>query len=891
MLALEDNVMLIKKILLSKYSFLRSLLRIKGAKKISCLRMVLFASLIILVGVLPKCDDGVVKLDPTPKTDPDPGNDPKTYNRDIPEGMASTDSPRPLGAPISISGAVSYRITKGNVDNAFAIDNSGQITVVAELDYEMTNKYTLSVEGLNNDGGAVGTATVTIIVTDVEPEVVLPTLPLSYRIAEGMASRENPRKVGGSISFSPGAVSYLITKGNPDDIFAINNSGQISVIAELNYDVTDKHIFNVEGFDSNGTAIGRAVVTITVTDLENWPIIPRMDTGMPTESYADNQLGGGSKELKMIMTVSNDAVGVPSRFHSKCKDRRTCVKQRGKPFGMNLAILVGKRLLTLFAPDSGEGFGGLLIYDISGFPTTNVEQLVYDLGAYEDPNWNFSGEATDAQWGATGPFRESHSLPLSIYVSGGNTKQYLAIQTGIGIDIWDVTNVVNIPDADDSNVSTPTGYTKVTKAGDSFWRSRGNEANGYIKLTGRLKIPGVAFGDYDKASWQTSWQDPYLYVARGPVGITIVDTTDPASPRVVKTVGRASLGNVNQIGPIFAMGNRLIASDMDNTAGKILIADISDPENISLITSTNKMSLPAKNGSCAGVFNQYSLDYGDPSFPGYNIVLRNGKCVTDTRKFYASCFDGVHVFLANLRHSRTVDTFKVDVGVDLGDDNPSQALQFFGNSRDLVGFGDSTQQRLYCNVQDNYLFVGAKEGVYKVKFENKIDTTTGQEITHRQAKRGSSASNFIAELPGSNTDNGQVVPFGHLIYIGNDHGPLSGLFAHDKNPDSTPPAVVSISPAPGATAQAKTSRVGIAFSDNIYLDSLHDQSFIVRRSDTQEKVSGRYSVTWTIVNFSPNEELAAGKEYEVILPRGGVRDYSGNGIVAAYKSTFTVANE
>ena len=853
-------------------------------------KTLLFASLIILVGVLPKCDDGVVKLDPTPKTDP--GNDPKTYNRDIPEGMASTDSPRPLGAPISISGAVSYRITKGNVDNAFAIDNSGQITVVAELDYEMTNKYTLNVEGLNNDGGAVGTATVTIIVTDVEPEVVLPTLPLSYRVAEGMASRENPRKVGGSISFSPGAVSYRITEGNPDGIFAINNSGQISVIAELNYDVTEKHRFNVEGFDSNGTAIGRAVVTITVTDIENWPVIPRMDTGMPTASYADNQLGGGSREVKMLMTVSSSAIGLSSWMsHAKCHGSRTCVRGGSKKFGMNLAILVGKRLLTLFAPDSGQGFGGFLIYDISNFPTKNLEQLVYDFGVYENSNWSISGEPTDAQRGATGPFREPHSLPLSIYVSGGNTKQYLAIQTGIGIDIWDVTNVVNIPDADDSNVSTPTGYTKVTKAGDSFWRSRGNEANGHIKLSGRLKIPGVAFGDYDKASWQTSWQDPYLYVARGPKGITIVDTTDPASPTVIKTVGKSSLGNINKIGPIFAMGNRLIASDMNSDAGKILVADISDPKNISLITITNRMSLPAKNGSCTGVFNAYSLNYGDTKFPGYNIVLRDGKCITDTRKFYASCFDGVHVFLANIARSRAVDTFKVDVGVGLGDDDTSKALQFLGNSRNLVGFSDSNQQKLYCNVQDNYLFVGGKEGVYKVEFENKIDTATGQEITHRQAKRGDSASNFIAELPGSDTDNGQVVPFGHLLYIGNDHGPSSGLYVHDKNPDTTPPTVVAISPTSGATAQAKTSRVGIAFSDNIYLDSLHDQSFIVRRSDTQEKVSGRYSVTGTIVNFSPNEELAAGKEYEVVLPRGGVRDYSGNGIVATYKSTFTVANE
>ena len=50
---------------------------------------------------------------------------------------------------------------------------------------------------------------------------------------------------------------------------------------------------------------------------------------------------------------------------------------------------------------------------------------------------------------------------------------------------------------------------------------------------------------------------------------------------------------------------------------------------------------------------------------------------------------------------------------------------------------------------------------------------------------------------------------------------------------------------------------------------------------------GKYSYQTGIVNFAPDQILAADTTYEVIVPAGGVRDVSGNPIVQEFRSTFT----
>ncbi|NJK82442.1 MAG: hypothetical protein HC912_00085 [Saprospiraceae bacterium] len=62
---------------------------------------------------------------------------------------------------------LTYEITAGNINNAFAIDNNGALTVAGSLDFETLNTYTLTVQVTDNaNPSASASATITANITD-----------------------------------------------------------------------------------------------------------------------------------------------------------------------------------------------------------------------------------------------------------------------------------------------------------------------------------------------------------------------------------------------------------------------------------------------------------------------------------------------------------------------------------------------------------------------------------------------------------------------------------------------------------------------------------------------------------------------------------------------------
>lgn len=138
----------------------------------------------------------------------------------------------------------------------------------------------------------------------------------------------------------------------------------------------------------------------------------------------------------------------------------------------------------------------------------------------------------------------------------------------------------------------------------------------------------------------------------------------------------------------------------------------------------------------------------------------------------------------------------------------------------------------------------------------------------------------------SNPDWDFATALGNLIFMGNDHSG-SALTVHSTAPDTNGPIVNWVVPVNGATNQPVTSRVGLTFTDQIDLRSVNSATVIIRPQGGGPAVPGRYSHQTGIVNFWPDESLAAGTTYEVVVPVGGVRDYVSNTVPTAFSSTFT----
>ena len=141
-----------------------------------------------------------------------------------------------------------------------------------------------------------------------------------------------------------------------------------------------------------------------------------------------------------------------------------------------------------------------------------------------------------------------------------------------------------------------------------------------------------------------------------------------------------------------------------------------------------------------------------------------------------------------------------------------------------------------------------------------------------------------------NGDWDWVTPIGNLVALGDDQAGFTDLVPHQGVPDNIGPSVTMVVPADGATNQALTSRVGITLSDMIELTSIDTDSFIVRPVGGSA-LPGTYSNQFGIVNFSPDAALQPNTTYEVVVPSGGMEDWSGNSVPTTFVSRFSTGGE
>ena len=222
--------------------------------------------------------------------------------------------------------------------------------------------------------------------------------------------------------------------------------------------------------------------------------------GLGNLSYTEAEL------FKAVSWIRRDAEGVPDTYPGR------------KAFGLNAGIMHNGYFLTLFAPDSGAGPGGFLIYDVSNPRAMRLVKRLYE------PE------------GRTSEFREAHAFGTSTI--GG--KNFIVVATTKGIEFWDFTDIND------------------------------------LKQVKKLALPTVNAGDYSNVSWQLWWQAPYVYVASANDGVYIVDARDPVNavlanrgadkPNPVHNEDAAPLAIVHPLRPLARCRVPTLRARFDQTA-------------------------------------------------------------------------------------------------------------------------------------------------------------------------------------------------------------------------------------------------------------------------------------------------------------------------------------
>jgi hypothetical protein len=216
--------------------------------------------------------------------------------------------------------ALTFSITAGNTDNAFAIDgSSGEITVnnSAALDFETTPSFALTVQVADIDGLS-DTATVTIDLNDVnEPPVVDDQ---SFSLDENSVNASSVGTVTASDPDAGDALTFSITASNTDNAFAIDgSSGEITVnnSAALDFESNPSFALTVQVADIDGLS-DTATVTINLNDVNEAPsaqddsVVTNEDTPVSGNVLDDNGNGADSNPDGDTLTVNTTPVSGPS---------------------------------------------------------------------------------------------------------------------------------------------------------------------------------------------------------------------------------------------------------------------------------------------------------------------------------------------------------------------------------------------------------------------------------------------------------------------------------------------------------------------------------------------------------------------------------------------------
>ena len=202
--------------------------------------------------------------------------------------------------------------------------------------------------------------------------------------------------------------------------------------------------------------------------------------------------------------------------------------QNGAPLGHGHVTTHKGYVVMILANDSGNKGGGFAFFDMS------------------DPrNPQLVNSKIDS---VTEGIREGHGYGYTKM----NGRDYVALQSVEGYQIWDWTDVMN------------------------------------PLLVADVDLPGVIEDDYALGAWWIHWQAPYIYLGASSNGLFIIDASNPLAPVTAKHLPPAQTGGF-RIGPLFAIGNLLVLTSMDAIGMSTM--DISDPVNPTLIDNFSDLYL------------------------------------------------------------------------------------------------------------------------------------------------------------------------------------------------------------------------------------------------------------------------------------------------------------
>lgn len=349
-------------------------------------------------------------------------------------------------------------------------------------------------------------------------------------------------------------------------------------------------------------------------------------------------------------------------------------------------------------------------------------------------------------------------------------------------------------------------------------------------------------------------------------GGTLTDMADPANPKVV---GR-NAGFYGSVWPAFQWPYFYSTRSYDDANAKsspLYIVDYSNPgaagKQVNQIDVQSKLGFTTGSTQAIGNLlmvtsgDQYAgisvWDMGDPVHPTLISATKTGP------EMYTSQMYGKYVVSTGPQNLGTVGFFDIS--------NPESIKLEWQES--IPNMGD------YAGFQNGFMFGGKIGGGKWIKYDLAARKTV-----------------LTGTIPNYSTSR-YVYPIGNMLFVGdpgrdgpNGQNSMCDIYAHQENPDSIGPTVLFADPPDGAIHQPLSSRIGIAFDEDID-NRLLDPAHLSIRPKDGAPIPGVYGQSNGVVNFTPAQPLKLNTTYEVVLAPGAIKDWTGNANALGYMLRFS----
>ena len=409
-----------------------------------------------------------------------------------------------------------------------------------------------------------------------------------------------------------------------------------------------------------------------------------------------------------------------------------------------------------------------------------------------------------------------------------------------------------------SNVAMHNGYLAVGYAPDS-----GRAGGGFsFYNVSNPRSPQLVFRRDENAlrephGFGFSYSYPGKYVVLQAInGIQFWDWTNVTSPSLLRYMTLAGVQESDYASGAWWCFFQAPYVYVGGSGNGIYIVNATDPRNPTLVrrvptSSTGNFRVgpvyAIGNLMVISSMDAAGLATLDISDPGNPTLLRSS---TANGAIYSAFANGNRIYANN--NSNRLDIYDIT--------NPT-AITFLRSS------GSTGDKGGYNSFQDGFVHMGSSGSYRKIRASDAVIVNT-------------------ATKPDSAEDWDFATALGNWIFVGQDHSQGSPIVPHQTAPDTTPPAVNMVNPVDNAVNRALTSRVGLTFTDAIDLDTVNSSTFIVRPAGGAA-LPGKYSGQTQILNFFPTSPLQPNTTYEVVIPAGGMRDWSGNAIASTFTARFS----